>query len=103
MGTVGQGLYEILMERKEKIEEVIQDTFEISAVLVSNLEKERNLAPTVKITNDFTEILEDEEIDIVVELTGALEQGYDYIKSSLEKGKDVVTANKSVISKYYDS
>ena len=75
MGTVVQGLYDILMERKEKIEEVIQDTFEISAVLVSNLEKKRNLAPTVKITNDFTEILEDEEIDIVVELTGALAQG----------------------------
>lgn len=102
MGTVGQGLYEILMERKEQIEEVIKDKFEISTVMVHNIKKNRNLDPSITITDDFEDIIKDDEIDIVVELTGTLEEAYEFIKSSLEKGKDVVTANKSVISKYYD-
>lgn len=101
LGTVGQGVYEILKENKDKIKNLIGEDFAITTVMVNNLQKERNLDSTTTLTDNFQDILDDNNIDIVVELTGALEEGYYYIKSSLENGKDVVTANKSVISKYF--
>src|SRR5699024_5059400 len=97
----GQGVYEILKENKDKIKNLIGEDFAITTVMVNNLQKERNLDSTTTLTDNFQDILDDNNIDIVVELTGALEEGYYYIKSSLENGKDVVTANKSVISKYF--
>ena len=101
LGTVGQGVYEILKENKDKIKNLIGEDFAITTFMVNNLQKERNLDSTTTLTDNFQDILDDNNIDIVVELTGALEEGYYYIKSSLENGKDVVTANKSVISKYF--
>lgn len=101
LGTIGQGVYEILKENKDKIKNLIGEDFAITTVMVNNLQKERNLDSTTTLTDNFQDILDDNNIDIVVELTGALEEGYYYIKSSLENGKDVVTANKSVISKYF--
>lgn len=100
-GTVGQGVVEILQERKEKIENLIGEELNITTIMVNNLSKERDIDSTITLTNNFDDILNDDKIDIVVELTGAVEEGFHYIKSSLESGKDVVTANKSVISKYF--
>lgn len=101
LGTVGQGVYEILKEKKEKIKNLIGEDFTVTTVMVNNLQKERDLDSTTTLTDNFQDILDDKDIDIVIELTGALEEGYEYIKASLENGKDVVTANKSVISKYF--
>ncbi len=44
------------------------------------------------------DILNDPEIDIVIELIGGLNDAYRYIKSAIEKGKNVVTANKALLA-----
>ncbi|QQK07206.1 homoserine dehydrogenase [Miniphocaeibacter halophilus] len=100
-GTVGQGVYEILLERREKIKEIINQDFYIKTILVNDINKERDIVDGITLTNDFNIILNDPEIDIVVELTGALEKGFEYISKSLKAGKNVVTANKSVVSAYF--
>ena len=51
----------------------------------------------------FEDILEDPDIDVIVEVTGAFEDGLRYMRSSLEKGIPVVTANKSVVSAHMES
>ena len=101
-GTVGQGVYEILLERRAIIKEIINEDFYIKTILVNNINKERNLVDGILLTNNFEDILNDSEIDIVIELTGALEQGFEYISKSLKAKKNVVTANKSVISAYFN-
>ena len=40
------------------------------------------------------------ELDAVVELIGGLEPAHTYIKTALEGGREVITANKQVIAKY---
>lgn len=49
-------------------------------------------------TFSFDDILNDPEIDTVVELIGGIQPAYDYILSALKAGKNVVTANKLLLS-----
>jgi homoserine dehydrogenase len=71
----------------------------IKYVLARTPEKALRLGiPESKIVQDIDTILQDPEIGIVVELMGGMETAYDYIRRSLEKGKNVVTANKDLIS-----
>lgn len=44
------------------------------------------------------EVISDDKVDILVELIGGVEPAFTYIKAALEKGKDVVTANKALLA-----
>ena len=52
------------------------------------------------LSTDVNEILNDPEIDIVVETIGGIKPAISFIKSAIEKGKNIVTANKELIAKY---
>ncbi|NMA04576.1 MAG: homoserine dehydrogenase, partial [Clostridiales bacterium] len=99
LGTVGSGVREILSEKKSAIEEQTGKTVEISKILVNNLEKNRNpIVDSNILTDNPSDILDDPDIDIVVELIGGIEPAHTYITRALENGKHVVTANKAVLS-----
>lgn len=88
-GTVGYGTYELL----EKLSEV-----EVKTVLDIKTHPEIS----AQSTTDINDVLSDKEIDAVVELIGGEHPAFDFIEASLKAGKNVITANKLVISKYYD-
>lgn len=50
---------------------------------------------------DFVEIEEDESISLVAELIGGDEPAFSYVRAALLAGKDVVSANKLMISRHY--
>ncbi|WFA08420.1 homoserine dehydrogenase [Tissierella sp. Yu-01] len=103
LGTVGTGVVEIIEKRKSELKDLTEKDINIKKVLVKNIDKERNikLEPDV-LTSCFEEILKDKEIDIIIEVTGDVELSYKYITESLNSGKHVVTANKAVVSKYFE-
>lgn len=49
---------------------------------------------------DFSEILEDEEIDLVVECMGGTTVAWEIVSTALKAKKHVVTSNKALLSKY---
>jgi homoserine dehydrogenase len=69
----------------------------LKKVLVTDTTKDRDFDASLA-TNSFEEILNDESIQIVIEVLGGLNPGKEYIKSLLEKGKSVITANKDIIA-----
>ncbi len=69
----------------------------LSKVLVSDSTKDRDFDSNL-ITEDFNEIANDENIDLVIEVLGGVEPGKEYIKELLQKGKSVITANKDIIA-----
>lgn len=99
-GTVGRGLYNILKEKKELLNS-LDINIEISKILVRNISKYKDIDKNL-LTNDYNDIYLDKDIDIVVEMTGDVENSYIYIKKALENGKDVVSSNKAVVSKYFE-
>lgn len=88
-GTVGYGLYE-LAEKTENI----------TVKYVLDLKVHEGI--TAKSVTDINEILNDDSVDTVVELIGGHSPAYEFIKSALEAGKNVITANKLVICEHYD-
>ena len=98
LGTVGSGVVRLLenaptsMRRREHVE------FSIERVAVRDLSKERDVEiDPAKLTDDPTAVLDDPNVQLVVELTGA-EPAYEWVRGALERGKDVVTANKALLA-----
>lgn len=100
LGTVGQGVVKTLLENKDLIEMRTRCEIEIKKIAVRDLGKEREIDVSHILTNDPYEVVDDPEIQIVAELIGGVEPAYALIKRALEKGKNVVTANKEVIALY---
>lgn len=96
LGTVGTGIVEIVNERNDL-------GIKIKAILVRDKNKKRDVdLSQIALTKDFKDILNDKDIDVIVEVTGDMESSYKYIIDGLNNGKHIVTANKAVVSKYFE-
>lgn len=95
LGTVGYGVVEILTEQKERLEKQFQT--EISIKYGCSLD-EITLPKGIIHTQDYHQIINDEEIDVVVELIGGTTIAKNIILDALNNGKHVVTANKALIA-----
>ena len=99
MGTVGTGVYKLLEKQKDNLLFKAGSKIEIKKILVRNIEKERPVDKSI-LTDNWQDIINDPEIEIVVELMGGMEPTKDYIMEALKKGKNVVTANKDLMAEY---
>ena len=88
-GTVGKGVYELAKARAD---------MEVVRVLCR---RELSL-PDAQVTHDFSDILNDDTIDTVVEAIGGLHPAWEYVKAAIEAGKNVVTANKALVATFYN-
>ena len=99
LGTVGTGVYKVIKNQKEEMIPKLGSEIEISKILVRNLEKAAAKVDDPKsLTNNWDDIVNDPEIDVVIELIGGIEPAKTYILSALNAGKHVVSANKDLIA-----
>ncbi|WP_055078314.1 homoserine dehydrogenase [Lagierella massiliensis] len=100
-GTVGTGVEEILYKKKESLLKNCFD-IEIDRVLIRDKDKKRSpLKSDIVFTDDFDEIL-NSQVDTVIDVTSSLEETYERIVLLMKAGKNIVTANKAVVSKYFE-
>ena len=88
LGTVGYGVYEFIRNRRD-----MQVACAMSLAVPEGV--------TCPIVKDIKEIWADDTIDTVVEVIGGLHPAYEWVKGSLEAGKNVITANKLLIAAHY--
>ena len=93
-GCVGAGLYEVLNQSN------LLDA-KIKRIVVKDPTKKRTLS------DDFfgfeaSEILNDSEINLVVELINNSDDALKIVREALSKGKHVVSANKKLIAEHLD-
>ena len=100
LGTVGTGVYKLIHRREDVMERTIGAELEISRILVHDLKKTREGVDAALLTDNWQEILEDEEIQIVIEVMGGIEPARTMILDALHAGKHVVTANKDLVAEY---
>jgi len=96
VGTVGTSVAEILRDNADVISARAGVDIVVKSGVVKNLAKERGL--DIKLTDNVDDILNDDEIDIVVELMGGVEEPFEVVKRALKSGKAVVTANKALLA-----
>ena len=99
-GTVGSGVIQALSMNADIIVGRSGAYIEIKKILVRDAKKQRPEVNGILLTDNFDEILDDEEISIVVEVMGGLSPARDYMLRSMAAGKHVVTANKDVIAQH---
>lgn len=100
-GTVGTGVEEILYKKREILRKHKLD-IEIDRVLIKNIGKKRNpFEKSLVFTDDFDEILAS-DVDTVIDVTTSLEETYQRMVALMKDGKNVLTANKAVVSKYFE-
>lgn len=100
-GTVGGGVYNILTTKKEHIERKLGEEIQIKKILVKEKDKKRKYDVDASLlTEDYKEIVEDPQIQIVVELIGGETPTLSYIKEAINRHKNIVTANKLILAKY---
>ena len=91
-GNIGSAVLTRLQELDDKVLKL-----DLKKVLVSDTSKDRGVSKDL-LTDNFDDILNDDSIDLVIEVLGGVDPGKTYIKSLLEKGKAVITANKDIIA-----
>jgi homoserine dehydrogenase len=102
-GTVGSGVYEIINNSKGQLKESTGQDLYIEKILVRDIEKYKSLdVDSSLLTVDPSEILNNPDIDLIVEVMGGIEPAFSYMKSALSNGKHLVTANKAVVSKHLE-
>ena len=101
MGTVGTGVYENLCRNYKLLEARAQISFAVKRIAVRDMSRPREVeVPEGLLTDDWRELVNDPEIDIIIELIGGVTDAYELIKAALLAGKPVVTGNKAVLAKY---
>ena len=98
LGTVGTGVYKLIRKRADVMEQTAGAQLEIKKILVHNKNKKREGVDESLLTDNWREIIEDEEIQIVIEVIGGMEPAKTMIMEALRAGKNVVSANKDLIA-----
>ena len=91
-GNIGSAVISRLLHLDKKLLDI-----NLSKVLVKDVTKERDF-DKILLTEDFNEIANDENINLVIEVLGGIEPGKGYINTLLQKGKSVITANKDIVA-----
>ncbi len=89
-GTVGRGAYEMISSSNQHIK------------VTKILDKKISLEYSALMTTNAEDIFSDLAIDVVVETIGGIEPAHSFIVKALKSKKHVVTANKHLVSVYYD-
>ena len=91
-GNIGSAVISRLLNLDKELLDI-----NLSKVLVKDATKDRDFDKNL-LTEDFNEIANDENIDLVIEVLGGVEPGKGYINTLLQKGKSVITANKDIVA-----
>lgn len=101
-GTIGTGVVKVLQGKAEIFEKQIGKRIILKKIADLDIVTKRDVVVDQQIlTTNAKEILEDPDIDVVIELMGGYEPARTFILTALRNGKDVITANKALLSKYW--
>ena len=93
-GVVGKGLYDVLHTTPTL------QAF-IKKIVIKNADKKRSIA-SENFSVDASVILNDETINVVVELIDDADAAFEIVKTALQNGKSVVSANKKMIAEHFE-
>lgn len=97
-GTVGSGCVEILERHRDDFERHYGIDVELVQVCSRNPEQAIALGVEDLFTQDYHDVIENPEIDIVIELIGGTAVAREVVLGALRAGKNVVTANKALMA-----
>src|SRR5437016_4157617 len=100
-GTVGRATAEILALNAEEIQRRTDGvSIRVTRLCRKGARSSEAGVNGVAVVPDWEQVVNADDVDIVVEAMGGTDVAYQVIRSSIQKGKAVVTANKALIAQY---
>ena len=103
LGNVGMGVYANILKNHALLSQRSQADLHIRKIAVRDLSKGREHQPPIPVelfTDHWEDLVNDDEIDIVVELIGGIEQAKELVIAALRKKKVVVSGNKALLAEH---
>ena len=101
IGTVGNGVFNVLKRNQEEIGRRAGCSIAMKVVADKDLDKVRGIVgERALVTANAFEVVDNPEIDIVVELIGGTGVARELILKAISNGKHVVTANKALLAQH---
>jgi homoserine dehydrogenase len=98
-GVVGEGTLQLLRDNAASLARRLGTPIEVRRVVARDRIKPRTTAlASGQLSFDPADVLDDPDVDVVVELMGGLEPAGEYVRTAIERGKSVVTANKFLLA-----
>lgn len=99
LGSVGSGVYNQLIENKDKFKLDSDIEIELSYGIARTInEKKRATYSLLELSDNYHIALDDDSVDCIIEVMGGVKQGYEVIKKALLNKKHVVSANKDLFA-----
>jgi len=103
LGTVGCGTINVLTRNAQEITRRAGRGIQITHAAARNLDAPRICSVEgVKLTTNASDVVNDPDVDVVVELIGGYEPALELVMQAISNGKHVVTANKALIAIHGD-
>lgn len=100
-GTVGSGVFHALQRNGALLAARIGVQINVRKVAVKAFDEPRPYTiPRKRMTTDWTEVVNDPQVQIVTELVGGTGLAKTMILAALQRGKPVITANKALLSQH---
>jgi homoserine dehydrogenase len=99
LGTVGSGVVKILENHQEQIKYKLGCEIHITKILVNDLLKKRDVNVDQDVlTTDINELIYNDDIDVVVEVMGGIDETYPLLEQAILQKKHIITANKDLMA-----
>ena len=95
-GTVGSGVVELIDRNQDVIRKTLPQGIHVKYIL--DLRDFPGSPYNDRVTHDYQDILDDEEIAVICETMGGKEPAYTFTKKALERGISVCTSNKELVA-----
>lgn len=102
-GVVGGGLVRLLHESAPAIAARFGVRFDLTSVLVRDVNRERNLPIERRLFTNSLDGFLSHDADVVIEAVGGEEPARTIASDALRRGKKVITANKELVASHGDS
>jgi homoserine dehydrogenase len=100
-GAVGRSTVEIIAEHGKLIEQRTGVRLEVPIVARRTAAKP-DPAFSARFVTDWRQVVSAPDVDIIVEVMGGIDQSFELVRTALEAGKPVVTANKNLLAEHGD-
>ncbi|MFM9000292.1 MAG: homoserine dehydrogenase [Opitutia bacterium] len=100
-GTVGQGVWKHLSEKRGDLESRLGVRIDLRAAAARNLRKKRAVRiPASRLTDDPHAVIDDPKVHVICELIGGTTRARELTLRALRLGKVVVSANKALLCEH---
>jgi homoserine dehydrogenase len=98
-GTVGTEVVRLLQDQADDLTARIGARLELVGIAVRRLGRERALKIDPELfTTDALSLVKRDDVDIVIEVVGGIDDAKNWLTEALTSGKSVVTANKALLA-----